>query len=1654
MKSSFRTGKLHSTLSGHQDEIFVLEPHPISSYVLLSSAHDGLIMVWDLATSQCLFKYRNMVDDQSGHAAVYDAKWSPDGLTVCASDSHGHLLFIGHGCSEKYDRLPVELFFHTDYRPLLRDSYHNVVDEQTQVPPHLLPPPFLVDSEGSPYPAYIQKVVPGREKMSERDALLPGAPEPTFNLDNQQQQQQQLQNGAQPPAPAAGQPLALPGPSGLNNAPAAANDNLANPMPGPSRRLRSPERSDTDNSNPEFRLDRNPDEAQGQRQPQQQQQQQGTTTAASVKTILRKNDARANKIVSDHLQNNETYSILENARYSTECKKVWFDHDYASQYQSKKDKKGKVKSSAGRGGRSGQAPAGGQHPRRAVAAEEEDDDDDDEQNADNDDADTSDCSIEESDFSSAETTTEASSEHSDWGSDDSKEEEVQPHVSQRQRRRAASGESPGKKKSPRNKKKRGAAQRCRENMLHHPEGIPDEYTPSPWLSEVMPRKSPYFPQIGDIVVYFKHGHEKYLDLVRTRKVYNVNMKEQEWSKRKHVTDPAIVKVLHVNFVIRPPRLCVLRLALLNPHTLEPSGETFTIKYHDMNDVVDFLVLFSTYKACTARGGAGGISGEGRNWKHGDRIRCMIDDCWWKGTVNKIEYQDANKRSPFLSIYCHWDNGEKEQLSPWDVEALDEDTAEIPDGTPVTAAEAQKAASLYQPTDDEWNGIGRETDSRRITEALGAVMELAIAEPFNFPVDLTAYAEYMLDVEYPMDLSLIKARLENKFYRRTAALEYDISYIHSNAASFNRPKSDIVRNAKIIMRVLMQIVNDPSKNVDDVSTMYHREVQNFEWSSSDESEEEEGDAGRPGTSSSSSRRRRRKSSSSKSSPPHLNPKKWKHDCNVMLNEMVQLPFSYPFREPVSEIQFPDYHRFVSTPMDLSTVRESLMIGDYSSPTDFEKDIRLIFKNSKAYNTEPRSKILAMTDKLEEWFNENFPEIIRDYRKVRSKLAHGGVAGSPSKKSKSKRHDRPGSRSSGAEFKGKGKGKGKGQSNKIKKRRRHSDYDDEEDETEDEEEMETTPSSPPAHTSSRSGRRIRSSRAVTYSEDDADDDEPSPVKSRALSKSKRANSEPAAAATTSTLTTPAGGSRPPRGASGSNDPTPSTSSSGGSSIMSGRRLSSRVPKPPVRYRDNLGQDEEDEDATPFRRTVSQRSTKPTTGTMKEQSGEEEESDGENAGGDNVPAEEAAEGSSSSRPRRHRKPLRKEIYKYNEGKAKTKPVKEEAMAPSPRKAATVAKRTLSSPEPTPAKKKRNASGKEEEDDDDDVPLARKLGAKIKQEHAAAPPATPKKEAPAPVKSDPAAGSSSVAHANGAAEAVIAAPANVVSPSKRPVRAASLKKKKDEDEDFEATDDEEEEEEEEETPEESSEDDRPLRRKKGAAAKKKPSSAPKRRAATRYRSDDDEDEDVDDDDEDEDFDPKGRSKKKSRAAAAAAAAATASPSKSRSSRQRRGGYRDEYDDNSDFIADDSDDEEEEEESEEEEEEALDESEEDAAPRRSKGGRVRPQRRATLQPKANSSKRAAQALDSENEHTSARRPSRLRNRNEAAGGSGGSARSGGRRRAAKRSYYEGDEDEDFEDAGAEGGDSSSQENRRPRRAASKRAKFRETSDEEEEARRPNPRII
>ena len=48
-----------------------------------------------------------------------------------------------------------------------------------------------------------------------------------------------------------------------------------------------------------------------------------------------------------------------------------------------------------------------------------------------------------------------------------------------------------------------------EDLLKPDQPIPGSFKPSEWLSCVVPQRKPFFPQIGDEVVYFKQGIRLY-----------------------------------------------------------------------------------------------------------------------------------------------------------------------------------------------------------------------------------------------------------------------------------------------------------------------------------------------------------------------------------------------------------------------------------------------------------------------------------------------------------------------------------------------------------------------------------------------------------------------------------------------------------------------------------------------------------------------------------------------------------------------------------------------------------------------------------------------------------------------------------------------------------------------------------------------------------------------------------------------------------------------------------------------------------------------------------------------------------------------------------------------------------------------------------------
>ena len=174
------------------------------------------------------------------------------------------------------------------------------------------------------------------------------------------------------------------------------------------------------------------------------------------------------------------------------------------------------------------------------------------------------------------------------------------------------------------------------------------------------------------------------------------------------------------------------------------------------------------------------------------------------------------------------------MSPWDLEPVDEDRRpNSVDRLPVLLSEV--ASRLYRPRPEDWGG-DRDSECDRISAGLSQVMKLYIAEPFVLPVDLNLHPSYASTVEYPIDLSTIIARLDNRFYRRTLAVEFDVRYIFTNACKFNQPKSDIVRSASVITDLCLEIIRN--RGAVDVQVLYEQLLEKYE---------EGGDENGPGTS---------------------------------------------------------------------------------------------------------------------------------------------------------------------------------------------------------------------------------------------------------------------------------------------------------------------------------------------------------------------------------------------------------------------------------------------------------------------------------------------------------------------------------------------------------------------------------------------------------------------------------------------------------------------------------------------------------------------------------------------------------------------------------------------------------------------------------------
>ncbi|XP_032399489.1 PH-interacting protein [Etheostoma spectabile] len=518
-----------------------------------------------------------------------------------------------------------------------------------------------------------------------------------------------------------------------------------------------------------------------------------------------------------------------------------------------------------------------------------------------------------------------------------------------------------KKKQPKEKRKRAEFQEQGLTL--------EEWLPSAWITDTVPRRCPYIPQMGDEVYYFRQGHEAYVEMAKQKKIYSINAKKQPWHKME-LREQELMKIVGIKYEVGLPTLCCLKLSFLDPDTGKLTGGSFSMKYHDMPDVIDFLILRQQFD-----------NARRRQWSIGDRFRSVIDDAWWFGTIESQEpYQPQYSDSLFQCYNVCWDNGDTEKMSPWDMEPIPDD-ATFPDelGTSVPLVEEEQKELLYVPLDGEWGCRTRAEECERIIKAIDQLCTLDVAAPFAFPVDLQAYPTYCTVVAYVTDLSTIRERLVNRFYRRLSSLMWEVRYIEHNAQTFNEPGSFIVTTAKFVSDLMLQFIKD--QNLTDLKPLYKTmKKATFSDSEDEDDEEEDEDTNTPGTSTRNHKGRRPTQRQLRTRPPSYDPHAWRGRCKELLDLIFQCEDSEPFREPVDLQEYPDYLQIVDSPMDFGTVLNTLKDGKYQSPIELCQDVRLIFSNSKAYTPSKKSRIYSMSLRLSALFEEHVSSILADYKAI--------------------------------------------------------------------------------------------------------------------------------------------------------------------------------------------------------------------------------------------------------------------------------------------------------------------------------------------------------------------------------------------------------------------------------------------------------------------------------------------------------------------------------------------------------------------------------------------------------------------------------------------------------------------------------------------------
>ncbi|KAJ1964885.1 hypothetical protein GGI12_001146 [Dipsacomyces acuminosporus] len=362
-------------------------------------------------------------------------------------------------------------------------------------------------------------------------------------------------------------------------------------------------------------------------------------------------------------------------------------------------------------------------------------------------------------------------------------------------RRQSQGQSQSLSKQQQHATKQAGRRKSSRNPGHAQPAVPSSsnlvdhtYSPTDWVLATAPSAVPYRPQVGDVIAYFREGHEDFWsNAYRCRKLSD---KLLPYVAVPNLPVVVFGQVASISYAVGPPTYCTVKIQLLRHQTIEEldsedalhpelNRRYIHVQYHDCDGVPDFLILYSHYRASLRR-----------PLSCGDSVRVLFDEdqihdaviVGFRGIKASSRQSSVTKqiaRNPWKSIIVKWTgdggNSDGAMESGTDAESKVEQVSAWELAHDDVCVDAQIA-------EDTRNALQEIVDSLRSSAEF-----VWFVKNVDYEVE---YPDYLLNIAYPMCLGTIYERLDSGFYRHTSAVMFDMALIQENADTFNDPGTPV------------------------------------------------------------------------------------------------------------------------------------------------------------------------------------------------------------------------------------------------------------------------------------------------------------------------------------------------------------------------------------------------------------------------------------------------------------------------------------------------------------------------------------------------------------------------------------------------------------------------------------------------------------------------------------------------------------------------------------------------------------------------------------------------------------------------------------------------------------------------------------------------